>query len=120
MPTAVLWDKETTCAQLLAVLLEAGTISEYRLIEYLDRTDTFAAFAADSANLRLFKKHFITRHCLYSLQARLTPDWCLILGPVEVQLVRAAAANGTAAAAADEGLRAFYLDLSRLDQTDEV
>lgn len=95
-------------------------VGEYELIQHLNNAGYFAAFESDSPNLRLFKKHFITRHCLYSLQQDLGPNWSLRLGAVEIHLQPIEpTATGRAVDIADTALRSFYLDLTRLEQADE-
>lgn len=98
-------------------------VGEYELIQHLNIAGYFAAFERDSPNVRLFKKHFITRHCLYSLQQDLEPCWSLRLGAVEIHLQpiepTAIGRGVDIAENADGALRNFYLDLTQLEQADE-
>jgi hypothetical protein len=123
-----LWDKPAIVAAILDFLRERNTpVTEYDLIQHLGQAGYFAAFEQDSFNLRLFKKHFVTRHCLYSLQQDLEPDWFLRLGALEIHLqqVEPTAVTGMGVDIADGvgnancALRNFYLDLTQLEQADE-
>lgn len=122
-----MWDKPAITAAIRAFLqARSGPVGEYELIQHLGGAGLFAAFAQDPANLRIFRKHFITRHCLYALQQDLAPNWSLRLGALEIQLCEIAPAAvdapvgaGRELERADVELRNFYLDLQHLEQADE-
>ena len=115
-------DKPAVSAAVLAFLQEHGpAVTEYQLIQHLNECGLFDAFAGESSQLQLFKKHFITRHCLYELQQNLPSDWCLLIGPVTIQLQKTASSipHACEAGFAEAGLRDFYLDLRHLEQADD-
>ena len=101
-------------------------LTEHALIARL-REAQVEPFAGSNlrAPLSLFRTHFLLFHCLY----RLRDAWfeqgqwlridCLDIG-VEALAARDRrhAGHGTPAAAVDDPLRRYYLDLSRLDTTD--
>jgi hypothetical protein len=117
-----LWDKPAIIAAIRIFLqMRNHPVGEYDLIQHLNDTGHFAMFEQDSANLRLFKKHFITRHCLYVLQQDLRPGWSLRLSSLEIELreVESTVTVRREVDGADAGLRDFYLDLQQLEQADE-
>jgi len=117
-----LWDKPAISAAILALLRERNApVAEYDLIQHLSQAGYFAAFEQEPFKLRLFKKHFVTRHCLYTLQQDLDLNGSLRLGAMEIHLyqVESAVAQTQGVDVADAELRNFYLDLTRLEQADE-
>jgi hypothetical protein len=118
-----LWDKPAIVATIFALLRERDApVAEYDLIQHLSHAGYFAAFESDAFNLRLFKKHFITRHCLFTLQLDLAPNWSLRLDALEIhlqQIESTVVAAGQGVDVADVELRNFYLDLAQLEQADE-
>ncbi|MCR6653958.1 MAG: DnaJ domain-containing protein [Cellvibrionaceae bacterium] len=115
-----LWNKAAISQFLLAFLREHNApVSEHDLIRHLDSHQCFAAFANEPANLRLFRKHFITRHCLYGLQGEVGTDWQLDLGPIHINLQKKPPATDSASghpSLLDAALRGYYLDLRNLDR----
>ena len=101
-----------------------GPVDEYSLIQYLDGHGCFEAFRHEPANLQLFRKHFITRHCLYSLQQSLSSEWHLEIGMLDICLRRTKVDSGSGQQrssqlnVADAMLREYYLDLTHLEQAD--
>jgi len=99
-------------------------LTEHGLIDRL-RARGIAPFA--EANLReplaLFRSHFLLFHCLYRLRDRYLADgqWlridCLDIGLEPLGGV-ARVGDDPRALAAHDPLRAYYLDLSRLEATD--
>ncbi|MBC6906894.1 hypothetical protein DWB84_15710 [Saccharophagus sp. K07] len=117
-----LWDKQAICSELLDFLRQQNKpVGEYDLIRHLNDTNHFASLRRESANLLLFRKHFITRHCLYSLQQELAPGWALRISMLEIQLekVSSVQSDDNRLAALDGELRRYYLDLANLDQATE-
>jgi hypothetical protein len=116
-----LWDKTVVCTHLFDALRNSdGVVSEHDLIRYLDSHQCFAAFADEPANLRLFRKHFITRHCLYHLQEEISAEWRLDIGMMNIELHKLACADPQAAqlSVLDASLREYYLDLTHLETAD--
>lgn len=117
-----MWDKSAIASATFTFLqARSAPVSEYELIQHLNQAGFFAAFEPEPFNLRLFKKHFVTRHCLYDLQQNLEPGWRLDLGLMEIHLhpLESAAAMGQELGQADARLRDFYGDLTHLEQADE-
>lgn len=117
-----MWDKAAICSHLFEFLRdEGGPVGEHRLIRHLDAHQCFVSFLKEPANLQLFRKHFITRHCLYSLQQTLGSPWILNIGMLEIGLSKADLVSGisTQVGNSDASLRDYYLDLSHLEQANE-
>lgn len=117
-----MWDKPAIVGAILALLRERDApVAEYDLIQHLSHAGYFADCEQDPFNLRLFKKHFITRHCLYVLQRDLDPNWSLSLDALEIHLqqIESTVVTGQGVEVADAELRNFYLDLAQLEQADE-
>lgn len=123
-----MWDKAAICSHILDILSNAGgPVGEHSLIRHLDERECFLSFQQEPANLRLFRKHFVTRHCLYSLQSSLSSDWFLDIGMLNICLCRNEHVAGSTPKAeasqvggTDAALRAYYLDLTHLEQADEA
>lgn len=121
-----MWDRAAICSHIFTLLRDANEpIGEYRLIRHLDEHDCFVEFQQEPANLRLFRKHFITRHCLYTLQQNLSSDWLLDIGMMEICLRRTDLGSGIAGEErstqlniANTTLRDYYLDLTHLERAD--
>lgn len=99
-------------------------ISEFSLMKALETHSAFAGLAEDD-QLRLFQKHFMIMHGLYTLQTRLWYEEQLRLeiSPLSVRLYAESASAVTAAAGmpdADDPLRTYYLDWQQLDSTTAV
>jgi len=109
------------CALVLDFLREriGAPVREHDLIRYLDDHQCFAAFQTEPANLQLFRKHFITRHCLYSLQENLDALWQLQMDAIEICLRAAEEGATTQLSVSAVGVRDYYLDLDNLAQADE-
>lgn len=115
------WDKPLICTLVFEFLRErTGTpVREHDLIRHLDHHRCFAAFPPGAANLQLFRKHFVTRHCLYHLQENLQPEWRLRLNAMDVCLSADGQSSSTEVSFASAALREYYQDLSHLAQADE-
>ncbi len=116
-----MWDKTVVCTHLFDALRNGdGVVSEHDLIRYLDNHQCFAAFAREPANLRLFRKHFITRHCLYDLQEKISAEWRLDIGMINIGLHKldGAEVQTSQLSVLDASLREYYRDLSHLEKTD--
>lgn len=111
-------------ARLVAVLHEylqqqTEPVGEYQLIQQLDKQQAFAAADGLSAPLRLFHKHFVTMHCLYTLQRQVYPQW-LQVSPLAIQLYAfEAPAAGDSALGQGSALAEFYLDIHHLHEATE-
>lgn len=117
-----MWDKQSICASLLNFLRErTSAVSEYEIIRHLTEAGCFSGLPSESANLQLFQKHFITRHCLYYLQQELTGDWILQIDALSIQLAKheTSASARSRSVALDARLRDYYLDLENLAKADE-
>lgn len=117
-----MWNKKAICSALLDFLRQQNKpVGEYELIRYLTDSNHFASLSHESANLLLFHKHFITRHCLYSAQQEIAPEWALRISMLEIQLEKASLAQygDNRLATLDGELRRYYLDLTNLDQATE-
>lgn len=117
-----MWDKPTIVAAIFSFLQERGApVTEYELIQHLSGAGHFAAFEGDSFSMRLFRQHFVTRHCLYSLQQNLTFGWHLSLDALQIYLqpTESGLSVGRELGVADVELRNFYLDLTHLEEADE-
>jgi len=108
--------------RLLACLrAQAVGLTEYELIRQL-RADGVEPFAGSRLRepLSLFQTHFLLFHCLYRLRDRLAEqdEWlrihCLDIGLEPL----ATAPVGNRCPAASDPLRAYYLDLRRLETMD--
>lgn len=110
-------------AQLLLKVLRAhpAGVSEFELIQQLEATGQ-PGFEAGCLRdkLTLFQTHFFLFHTLYQLRDRLWAEQearldisalCIQLLPLETQ--------GAAELAEHDPLRAYYLDISNLEQTSE-
>lgn len=114
-------DAGTFSRKLLEVLrVHPGGISEYDLIKTLD-ADGQAGFEANRLrdNLSLFQTHFLLFHQLYRLDAELSRagEYRLEISPLKIQLLAQRETPDTALAEHDP-LRAYYLDLNNLENTD--
>ena len=121
-----MWDRAAICSHIFTFIREANQpVGEYRLIRHLDEHDCFVEFQQEPANLRLFRKHFITRHCLYTLQQNLSPEWLLDIGMMEICLRRIGSGSDVFGEGmpsqlniANTTLRDYYLDLTHLERAD--
>ena len=120
-----MWDREVICSHILTFLGETHeSVDEYSLIKHLDGHGCFGSFQQEPANLQLFRKHFVTRHCLYTLQESLSSEWFLEIGMLKICLRQAEVVQSvgeqvsTQLNAADATLREYYLDLTNLEQAD--
>ena len=106
-----------TIEQILADAPEA--LSEYELITLLRESHGDIFKAADLQNsFELFQVHFLLFHCLY----RIRDSWlsenkaCLQIDPMKINRLAYSQSNREALTVSDS-LRAYYLDLSHLEQT---
>lgn len=116
-----MWDKTVVCIHLFDALRKGdGVVSEHDLIRYLDSHQCFAAFADEPANLRLFRKHFIIRHCLYHLQEVISAEWRVDVGMMNIELHKLDGADPQSSqlSVLDMSLREYYLDLAHLEKAD--
>ncbi len=108
--------------ELLSLLRTAPEgISEFSLMKGLEEHPAFAELAEDY-QLRLFQKHFMIMHGLYSLQTRLWYEEHLRLeiSPLSVRLYMeplAESKDQTELPDQENKLRAYYLDWTQLEQT---
>lgn len=96
-------------------------ISEYQIIRHLEADEGLFPENDESADLTLFKKHFIVMNALYQLQQSLLGDgFYLSISPLSIEL-QVVTNNGETALgdSADAKLRDYYLDWSQLDGTTE-
>jgi hypothetical protein len=100
---------------------QAAGITEYELIKQL-RADGVKPFAGSRLRepLSLFQTHFLLFHCLYRLRDRLAvqDEWvrihCLDIGLETLATVPV----GNRCPVASDPLRAYYLDLGRMETMD--
>jgi hypothetical protein len=120
MGVQILWDKVSVCTQIFAFLHEhlGQPVREHDLIRHLDNRDCFAAFQHEPTNLQLYRKHFITRHCLYSLQDNLSRQWRLRFNTFDICLDDAQASTSAQVDFPSADLRDYYLDMTNLAQAD--
>lgn len=116
-----MWDKAIICSHIRDFLGNGDrSVDEYSLIQHLDSHQCFQGLGEEPPNLRLFRKHFITRHCLYTLQQDLAPEWFLDIGMLAINLQRADLGENSAmdVGRSDAALREYYLDLTHLERAD--
>lgn len=90
-------------------------VGEYDLVTLVDDLGIFS-WSADN-RLRLFQKHFIVQHCLYSLRRERYPDYSIQITPLRIQLLRGVG-EGRDRAVSDEmknDLTNYYLNLENLN-----
>jgi len=108
--------------ELLALLRNAPDgISEFDLMKGLESHPAFANLA-DDYQLRLFQKHFMIMHGLYTLQLRLWYEEGLRLeiSPLSARLYDepdAVAGEESALPHPEDPLRSYYLDWQHLEHT---
>jgi hypothetical protein len=94
-------------------------LSEYDLIQRLQERDHSFAFAGESADLALFRKHFLVMNALYQLQSELFgAGMYLSVSPLDIRLEPLQTA-GLALAPAENAapLREYYLNWDNFVQT---
>jgi DnaJ-domain-containing protein 1 len=105
----------------ILALIEAcpAGLSEYDLIERLQRQDPAFAFAADEPKLALFRKHFLVMNALYELQAELfARGMSLSVSPLDIRLVPLPDAGAAALPTDNQApLREYYLDWENFHRT---
>ena len=95
-------------------------ISEYELISGLKKeSDSELSDVNLQDSLELFQIHFMVSHCLYLLKDRWLAEekYCLQISPLKISLLPYAKSMKEELAETDH-LRAYYLDLSHLENTD--
>ncbi|MBR9828298.1 MAG: DnaJ domain-containing protein [Oceanospirillales bacterium] len=108
--------------ELLALLREhPDGISEFSLMKALEQHPAFADLA-DEYQLRLFQKHFMIMHGLYTLQTRLWYEEQLRveISPLSVRLyteIIAETCDEACLPGAGDTLREYYLDWQQLSAT---
>lgn len=115
-----MWDKSSICTRIFDFLYKhlGLSVREHDLIRHLDSCDCFAAFAQESADLRLYRKHFITRHCLYSLQENLDPQWQLRINMIDICLADTEVGTSVQLDFPNASVRDYYLNTANLEQAD--
>ena len=107
---------------------QAQAVSEHELLTQLERQGDFeGALSKDkpfsqASELALFQKHFLIMNALYHLQAELMQEqWQLHISPLKIYLAPLVEGEATSLADSDTpaALKAYYLDLSNLENTDE-
>lgn len=108
--------------ELLALLRQHPEgISEFSLMKALERHSAFADLAEDY-QLRLFQKHFMIMHGLYTLQTRLWHEeqQRVEISPLSVRLYAGSVTSVTGKTdvpGASDRLREYYLDWRQLGST---
>ena len=108
-----------TIEQILAGTPDA--LSEYELISLLRDSHGDIFKTADLQNsFELFQVHFLLFHCLYRLRDRWLNEnkACLQIDAMKINRL-AYSQNNREALVVSDALRAYYLDLSHLEQTTE-
>lgn len=102
------------------LLAQVSPVSEFELIRTLQREPyELLSERALRGSLSLFQTHFLIFHCLY----RLRDEWraeqlCdLRIEPLAIACEPLASSRGQRLPAAEDKLRAYYLDLSHFDNT---
>lgn len=94
-------------------------LTEYDLIQRLQERDENFAFAGESADLALFRKHFLVMNALYQLQSELfNAGMYLSVSPLDIRL-EPVQVSGLASPPADNAapLREYYLNWDNFMQT---
>lgn len=117
-----MWDKASICAQMVDYLHQhlGQPVREHDLIRHLDSSNYFSAYCHESSHLQLFRKHFITRHCLYSLQEDLSPQWQLQINTLGACLMPAKPGASAQLDIAHAGVGSYYLDLENFHQASDA
>lgn len=113
--------EDPRAAAVLRLLREQGESDEYGLIKALQALPDSGLPAGSLIEpLTLFRCHFLLYNTLYRLRDRLWRERAghLEIGPLKTALYPYR--SGAAALAASDPLRAFYLDMGRLENTSEV
>ena len=95
-------------------LVSRNEVGEYELVTLVDGLGLFC-WSGDFS-LRLFQKHFVVQHCLYSLRREHFPDCAIHITPLRIRLLTVAE-KGQEQAVSDEvknELADYYLDLENL------
>lgn len=107
--------------QLIQILRQQSErISEYSLMEALAEQNQLQMPEEHGDLLGLFRAHFLLFHSLYRLRDELWRDQqgYLDIGPLSITLLPYNAAD--AGLMQPDPLRSYYLDLTELDQTDDL
>jgi hypothetical protein len=102
---------------------ERAALSEYELIRRLEAEDIeVVATRVASADLTLFKKHFLVMNALYRLQEELLAEQCLLrISPLAIDITGMDQTGSVNVPdAAHFKLREYYLDWCNFDQTGEA
>ncbi len=95
-------------------LLANGDVAEYDLVCLVDESSLFA-WSGDFT-LRLFQKHFVVQHCLYSLRREKFPDYTIHISPVRIRLLKVGKGDDQSVShEVNTELANYYLDLANLD-----
>ncbi|WP_396586821.1 DNA-J related domain-containing protein [Bermanella sp. R86510] len=103
-------------------LLQQGQCKEYDIIQYLQSIKRFPKGCLDTS-IGLFRSHFLVFNSLYRLQETLAPSYQLFISPLRITLTSSSensAKPNNAHISEHDPLRLFYLDLDRLNRTDEL
>lgn len=96
-------------------------LSEHELLTRLALEDSaLQSLLGDSAELQLFRKHFLVMNALYSLRPRLLAEgFCVNISPLKIQLQSVSTASGESLpdAAGQQALSDYYLDWQHFEQS---
>ena len=116
-------DTNPLIVPILAVLKsQQGPLSEYQLIEYLERPLERVADNTVAKQLALFRTHFLVMNALYQLQKRLIAEgYFLFISPLEIMLKPVGHKGGQTLSeyTAESSLAEFYLDWNNYTRTNE-
>lgn len=100
---------------------QSSSVGEYELIQLLNEAGLFDPLVKMSSSLLLFNKHFLTMHCLYSLQEECSQNnQILIVSPLEIQILKSKSlAQNQHLGFAHHKISQYYLDLNNLKEATE-
>lgn len=89
-------------------------VAEYDLVALVDSLALFDW--SEDSSLRLFQKHFVVQHCLYSLRLEHFTDHTIYISPLQVRLLAIDEAGGDQSVSdeVNHNLQDYYLDLENL------
>jgi hypothetical protein len=113
---------EALKASVESILTEAnGALSEFDLIDQLQKQGTFPDRRVSTDQYFLFTVHFVLFHVLYQFRDELwlAEQGDLEIGPLSIRILPYRSGQG--AISAPDPMRTYYLDLSHLEtSTDEI
>jgi DnaJ-domain-containing protein 1 len=100
--------------------LQSGGVSEYSLMEQLAEQQQLQMPEEHGDLLGLFRAHFLLFHSLYRLRDKLWQEQSghLDIGPLTISLLPYNPSDS--GLVQPDPLRSYYLDLTELDQTDDL